>query len=145
MFLCMFMTWWFMMIYMFMYVCIFIFYKILTVFDRYATKDCCFGTGFYNIIIHYIISRYLSLAFVGDVCGIFRGMCISVLWQISHFHQITHVFAMFASYPSYLYCFCAFLPHISHISAVFCAFLMFWWKNIYLHFEWVWSSNFGFY
>ena len=59
--------WWF--------TCIFYiyFYKILTVFDRCATEDYRFGSGFYNIIIHYIISCYLSLAFVGDVCGIFVG------------------------------------------------------------------------
>ena len=82
-----------------------IFYKILTVFDRYATKDYRFGSGFYNIIIHYIISCYLSLAFVGDVCGIFVGCAISLMTDIPFFtiSLICLLFLrVFASYLSYL-------------------------------------------
>ena len=72
--------------------------------------------------IYYIILCYLSLAFVGDVCGIFCGMCYQSTTDIP-FSPDLFIYLLFlrvlASYLSYIYCFCMFLPHISHISTVF--------------------------
>ena len=55
------------------------------------------------------------------LCGILWDM-LSVWWRISHS----------SPYPSCVCCVCVFLPHISHIYCWFYAFLMFWWKNIYV-------------
>ena len=122
--LCMFMTWWFLMIFMYIlhlfYIYIFL-YKILTVFDRCAYRGLSFWVRFYNIIIHYIILYILyypmlSLAhFRGRCMWDFCGMCISVWRQISHFHQITHMSAVFM----------CFVPHISDILAHFVHFWCF--------------------
>ena len=84
-------------VYFLFYIYIFL-YKILTVFDRCAYRGLSFWVRFYNIIIHYIISCYLSLAFVGDVCGIFVGCAISLATDIPFCTIYLHISAVFACF-----------------------------------------------